>query len=166
MLTAERARQLLDYNAETGELTWRSRGDSEWDAKYSGKAAGKKYPRGYVVVRINKKSYRAHRLAWLITTGRFPKEQLDHINCIKDDNRLQNLRECSNAENQRNIGIKPINKSGFKGVSWDSAKNKWRARIKTNYKEKMLGTFDDPQEASKCYAEAAKRLHKEFARLA
>ena len=93
-------------------------------------------------------------------------EEVDHINGDTLDNRKANLRICSHAQNQRNMKKKNTNTSGFKGVSLDKQKTRWRARITINGKEKTLGAYATPLEAYSAYCIAAKDIHGEFARLA
>ena len=87
----------------------------------------------------------------------------DHINRDRLDNRTANLRNCTQAENSRNKGIRPSNKLGVKGVIWDTKTNKYKAIVKLNYKQHVAGYFDDLQEAAKAYRALAKQLHGEFA---
>lgn len=90
-------------------------------------------------------------------------EQVDHINGNRLDNRLENLRGCSNEENNRNKGPNKKNSSGYKGVYLDKKYNNWRAQITVNYKCKDLGGYDTPEEAALVYNEAALKYHGEFA---
>ncbi len=89
----------------------------------------------------------------------------DHINGNKLDNRRENLRVCTLAENNRNRTIYKNNKSGFKGVYWSRADKKWRAQIKINNRMIYLGIFDDLLEAALTYDEAAVRYHGKFAKI-
>lgn len=89
--------------------------------------------------------------------------QIDHIDGNRLNNCRENLRICSHAENQRNRSRNSTNTSGFKGVSWDKQRERFRASIKFNDKQKHLGYFDDPQEAAAAYDAAAIELHKDFA---
>ncbi|UOL49228.1 HNH endonuclease [Stenotrophomonas phage BUCT603B1] len=96
-VTAERVSELLEYR-HTGELVWRE----TWNAQCrAGQVAGSLNCTGYRRIRIDGTRYRAHRLVWLLHTGKHPDDQLDHINGVRDDNRIENLRECTNAENAR-----------------------------------------------------------------
>lgn len=158
MITQKKLKELLHYNPETGVFTWTS------DAYYT--VAGKKagwLSQGYIRISIGGKNYLAHRLAWLYVYGEFPKDCTDHINCIGRDNRICNLREATNQENQCNKPANKNNKSGYKGVCWNKTNNKFVAQIKINNKQVRIGQFDCPKEAHKAYCEAADELHKEFA---
>ncbi len=115
---------------------------------------------GYIVVGINKKNYRAHRLVWLYVHGELPKCDIDHINRIKDDNRPENLRLVNKSQNRQNINMQKNNKSGLKGV-WLHKQNKsWCASISINKKNKHIGCFETKEEAAAAYIAAAKILHE------
>lgn len=166
MLTAERLREALDYDAETGVFRWRERpGKKSLNTRLAGKIAGTLDDEGYRSVYLFGRIYKAHRLAWLHAHGRWPCGVIDHVNRIPDDNRLANLREASMSQNQHNRGANKNNPSGCKGVCWDPKKRKWRARIAVNGREISIGRFSDLAEAHRAYAAAAKRLHGEFARI-
>lgn len=173
-LTAAYVRSILDYNPETGVFTWRERprehflSDKSWTAfkaRFAGEIAGTDNPLGHLEICINGVSYKAHRLAWLIMTGEWPKDFIDHINRRRADNRFANLREATDAQNKRNTGKRRHNKSGIKGVSWNRQRQKWQADIQSDRKRRYLGIFDDIAEAAAAYARAAKELHGEFARV-
>jgi len=156
-LTQEHLKSRLSYNPETGVFTWLV-------GQRAGKIAGCFNNHGYSITQINGKLYSAHRLAWLYVHGKFPSTDLDHKNCVKTDNRICNLRECSKSENATNVGIRRTNKSGFKGVSWDKDRKKWRAKICIDGKKKYLGHFITPELASAAYEAKARELHGDFYR--
>lgn len=108
------------------------------------------------------KSYKAHRLAWLYMHGELPDKSIDHINGLKTDNRIANLRLATNAQQKQNRPRNLNNSSGYKGVA--RAETKWRARINANGRHYYLGRFDTPEDAHNAYVAAAHRLHGEFAR--
>lgn len=93
---------------------------------------------GYTRIKFKGKSYMAHRLAFLDIHGEGPKQEVDHINGIRDDNRWINLRDVSKYVNQRNSSLRSDNKSGYPGVYWSDQHNKWRVQIRN----KFLGQFD------------------------
>ena len=155
-ITQSELKRLLSYDPETGDFTWLGVGK-----KMSGKKAGSDC-NGYLLIRINRKLYRAHRLAWLYVYGIIPATDLDHINCAKKDNRISNLRECSKSENKYNAGIMRSNVSGFKGVSWFKRDEKWKAEIRIDGKKKHLGYFDTAELASEAYMAKAKEVHGKF----
>jgi len=166
----QKIKELLSYDPDTGIFIWRHRSicyfkteknQKIWNTKYSGKVAGSVEPVGYVRVVILGNRYRAHRLAWAYSYGYFP-ENVDHINRIKNDNRLCNLRDCTVSENFMNRIQYSTNNSGFKGVSWAKRENKWRASIVKNRKQFHVGYFDSAKDAHDAYCNAADRLHGQF----
>src|SRR5262245_63170460 len=112
VLTAERLRELLDYDPKTGRMFWKvSRG-----GVVAGSEAGSLHSQGRVVIRIDGRMYKRSRLAWLHVTGETPAHFVDHKNGIRDDDRWENLRPASPAENSRNA--KRPNRHGLPGVSY------------------------------------------------
>ncbi len=168
-LSIDYIRSILDYNPETGVLTWRHRADypKKWNTRYAGKPAGhrsnEKNP-GYQLRIHHHDIFRAHRVAWAHFYGEWPEGMLDHINGDPYDNRIANLRPCTMSENGCNRGAAANNKSGYKGVFWCKQKRKWQAKIKVRGQSYHLGFHVDPAVAAAAYAEAAQRLHGEFAR--
>ena len=152
MLTQDRVRELLDYNADTGEFIWRvSRGKAR-----EGSVAGNVNNNGYMRIKIYRKEHLAHRLAWLWSFGYFPEHQIDHINRDRADNRIENLREVSRSCNLRNSKLSVDNTSGVKGVSWDKIDKRWRAHIKINGKTICLGLHETLIDAA-CHRLAAEQ---------
>lgn len=145
-------RQLISYDPESGSFSWRK----------NGRDAGCVFKSGYRYIRINGSAYRAERIAWKIENGDDPAGQIDHINGIKDDDRICNLRVCSNSENSRNKKTGARNTSGYKGVTFQSGR--YRAQIQVGGKHVSLGMFSTPEEAHDAYAKAAKRFFKSLAR--
>ncbi|WP_158235398.1 HNH endonuclease [Caulobacter sp. FWC2] len=96
---------------------------------------------------INGRDYRAHRIIWLIQTGEWPANDIDHINGARDDNRWVNLRDVSGFENHRNKIISPRNTSGVNGIHYEKARKKWQVRIKSEGRSIALGRFDTLEEA-------------------
>lgn len=166
-ISAEFARSCLDYDQETGVFLWRHRLDKadHWNRRYSGKKAGCVAKGGYLLIAINDRLMKAHRLAWLIVTGEWPKGVIDHINGEPADNRFSNLRDISQAENMRNQRRNSKNKSGFKGVSYFARDKKWLATIKVNRKTRYLGYFETPELAHAAYCAASLDLHGDYGRL-
>ena len=155
-LTAERLREILHYDPDTGIFTIAVRLTNR--TKVGGIAGCIDKSIGYRVVWIDGKSYRAHRLAWLYVYGKFPKKHIDHINGKKDDNRICNLREVTPFENAQNkVRPQQNNSSGYLGVS----KNRkgWRARVTLHGEEFHIGTFQTKQEAHDAYLNAKRNLH-------
>ncbi|ABK00189.1 HNH endonuclease [Xanthomonas phage Xop411] len=154
-LTFEDVDKLLAYDTETGVLTWKV---SRSNVK-AGSVAGRPNSNGHLQVMVHSKHYLVHRLAWLLHTGSWPIQQLDHINRVRDDNRIENLRECSNAENSQNRGKQSNNTSGVTGVSWYKRSGKWQALIKLNGKHIHLGYFDTIEEAATARSAAKRKYH-------
>ncbi len=120
---------------------------------------------GYIRIQVNGKRYLAHRLAWLYMMGIWPKNQIDHINGIKDDNRWCNLREATQSENNYNSIKRKDNSSGYRGVTWHKKDKKWQAQICVNKKYIFLGQFSSKEDAAKVYSVAAKKNFGSFLRL-
>ena len=114
------------------------------------------------MVYFMKKRWSAHRVIYLMHKNEIPKE-IDHINRIKCDNRVENLRAATSGQNQANATIRHDNTSGIKGVSWDCRSERWRVRITTNGKVKYLGRFTSKSEAKDAIRKARVELHGEFA---
>ena len=151
-LPIEELREAFDCDPSTGILRW----------KATGKLCGQRTDSyGYLVTKIHRKRLLQHRVVWAIATGDWPKKGLDHINGIRTDNRVANLREANNSQNQMNRGAQVNNSVGFKGVFKQG--NRWRSHIWANEKHVYLGYFDTKEQAHTAYCEAAKRFHGEFA---
>lgn len=165
-LTPEIVRKLLTYDPKTGVLVWRFRRSNV----PKGTIAGYINTHGYRVLSLAvggiKKRYPAHRLIWLHVYGHLPDQWVDHVNGDKDDNRLSNLREATPAQNNANKRAGKDNTSGVKGVSFCRTRNKWAASICSNGHRRNLGRFKTKEEARIVYREAAKKYHREFARVA
>ena len=155
-LTQERLKELLHYDPETGIfINLTQRGPIKKST-----VAGYNRSDGYIHIQIYRKKYLAHRLAWLYVHGNFPEKYLDHINEVKDDNKLLNLRIATNQENQHNVSKPNIsNISGLRGVSWHKRIKMWTARIQLNGRRKHLGVFDTAEQASEAYVTAKRELH-------
>lgn len=151
-LPIETLRELLSYDPETGVLTWKYRelnwfktesAFKSWNTKYAGKSAFTAFhDEGYKQGRIFNKTYKAHRVGYAIHYGEWPKDQIDHINGNKADNRITNMRAVNNQENSRNSSKRNDNVSGFTGVFWHKQINKWRSKIRADGKDIHLGCFD------------------------
>ena len=160
MITQCELKEVLDYNPDTGVFTWKKNCRNR---AVVGSVAGYKDNYGYICIKINRKTYKAHRLAYLYMTGNFPKNSIDHINHIKDDNRWANLRDATNSQNQSNKAKPKNNTSGYKGVTWNKRDENWRAKINCMNKTIHIGCYTTPQEASEAYKKKAIELSGEFA---
>jgi hypothetical protein len=141
-LTSERARELLDYNPETGDLTWKWRpeGPAKWNSKHAGKLAGGLVKNGYWQVRIYKTPYYAHRVAFLIYTSAWPTGEIDHIDGDRRNNAASNLRDVTHAANGRNQRMRVNNTSGIMGVR-QTQYGTWEAYVQINGMKCNLGSF-------------------------
>ena len=155
-LTQQRVRELFDYDPETGVMTRRITPSAR--AK-KGEIAGYDDGKGYLQVSIAGKKYRLHRLVWFWVHGVWPKNDVDHRDRNRSNNRIKNLMAATRAENCHNAGLAAHNTSGFKGVSWSKNMNKWEARITLNDCGKVLGYFDTPEQASAAYLAAKPAYH-------
>lgn len=160
MITQNELKEILHYDPETGIFT-RLVASSNNKMK-AGQVAGGVSDKGYIRIRIRGKRYLAHRLAWLYVYGTFPTDGTDHVNGVRDDNRLCNLRPATKSQNGMNQGKQRSNTSGFKGVYWSSQHQKWRAQCVANGKKYYLGLFDAAEDASAAYQAFAVKHHGQF----
>ncbi|HQY37937.1 MAG TPA: HNH endonuclease [Giesbergeria sp.] len=151
-----RIKERLHYDPENGQFTWKIAAGR----RYAGKEAGGISVAGYRMIRIFRKRYFAHRLAFLMVTGKEPDDVTDHANGVRSDNRWANLRACSQRENMQNMRItsKVNTSSGLIGASWSKSGSKWQSQIRVDGKIKHLGYFSTPEDAHSAYV-AAKRKH-------
>ena len=159
IITQARLKELLHYDPETGHFTWRMRVGAR---ALAGQRAGCISNRGYVEIWIERRIYKAHRLAFLYMTGGFPPAETDHINRDRSDNRWANLRPATPLENSANKGLLRTNTSGYRGVTWFKPYQKWMARATIHGKSRFLGYFDAPEEASRVAEARRKEHHGEF----
>lgn len=156
-LTQKELKRLLRYDPETGVFTWKVKPCKNMK---SGIMAGGLHPRGYRYIRIGRKKYGSHRLAWLYVHGYMPPDEADHINGVRDDNRISNLRLANSSENSQNIySSRNNNKSGFLGVVFSKAFRKWGSQIGVGGKRYHLGHFSTPEEAHQAYLKAKREMH-------
>ena len=153
-ITKELLHELLDYNPNTGYLIWKvHRGGTA----RKGTRAGALDHEGYRLVSLYNKTYKAHRLIWLYVTGNWPEGVIDHLDHDKDNNKLDNLRDCSHSHNSHNTSSKGKGKSKYLGVYIDSKSGRPTASIRIGGKTKYLGSFDSEEEAHAAYL-SVKRL--------
>lgn len=163
ILTADAVRQLLDYDQATGVFRWRvQRGGRA----APGTVAGTPDDRGATIIRIGKRHFKAHRLAWLHVHGEWPSLDVDHIDGNPANNAISNLRLATMAQNLANAKRRKDNIVGLKGVSPRCDGKAFRARIAIGGRQLHLGSFPTAEEAHAAYMAAAERLFGEFARAA
>lgn len=142
-MTAELARQIWDYRPETGTLTWAIPPCAHVSA---GDVAGSSN-HGYLDVKYKGVHYLVHRLVWLITTGEWPVNEIDHINGIRDDNRISNLREATSRENKLNLKCHRKGKLAY--TTYVGARGKWMARTpRIEGRQKNIGYYNTMEEAN------------------
>lgn len=158
MITQELIKERFIY--QEGKLYFRiDRGN-----KKAGTLAGNQRKDGYIDIFICGKLVRAHRLIWMMHHGVMP-EFIDHINGIRNDNRIENLRVATRSQNQMNLKKRVDNTSGYTGVVWHRLSNKWIATIQINYKSKYLGLFEKKEDAILERKKAEQLYFGEFARI-
>mgnify|MGYP000028093486 CR=1 FL=1 len=142
-ITAPELRQILTYDPITGVFKRRNDPESK---------VGRIATKGYRQIMVSGKRYMAHRLAWLYIHGVWPDGQIDHINQVKDDNRIENLRVVTNKQNGENVSMFSHNTSGAKGVRFRSGS--WLAEIRHHKKTQHLGSFETLEDAKAARAMA------------
>ena len=157
-LSIHRLKSVLRYEPETGLFFWRKTLGSKGVA---GSEAGTD-SHGYLAIRIDKKLYLAHRLAWFYVNCEWPSI-LDHKDRDRRNNRITNLRLATHSENKANRSAPSNNSSGIKGVSFNKQMRKWQASICKQYKQNHLGFFSSKEGAAEAYRTAAVKLFGEFA---
>lgn len=159
MISQEKLKELFDYSAD-GDLVWKV---NVCNVK-AGSIAGTRRKDGYKSIGIQKEKYLLHRLIFLYHTGEMP-EYIDHIDGSPWNNKIENLRACTLAQNQQNRRLGKDNKTGVKGVSWHKKNKKWRASIRHNKEQIHLGLFDDISDAVMAVNSARMSMHREFHKL-
>ncbi len=137
-ITQEELKNILEYNKDTGIFTWKIKVS---DKVIIGNIAGTIHKHGYINITFNNKIYKAHRLAWLYIYGKWPLNLIDHINGIRHDNKLINLREANHQKNGFNRKKQQNNKSGYKGIYWNKQCNKWHVSYRINGKTFYGGLY-------------------------
>jgi hypothetical protein len=161
--------KLLDYHPDTGKFFWRVNRNSFGGKVKVGVEAGTNATndgqRFYREITVDRKRYKAHRLAWFYVHGKWPPHHIDHINGDGLDNRINNLRLATNSQNAANNRRKKAAASGLKGAYKATTGPLWFSHIYVGGKKIYLGSYPTAEEAHMAYAEAAKRYHGEFARV-
>ncbi|MGJ7039187.1 hypothetical protein J2Y63_002442 [Shinella sp. BE166] len=141
----------LSYDSSTGLFIWKERprsdfgSDRAWNvfnASWKGKIAGHTSTDGYTRIEVDGRNIRAHRLAWFVATGEWPRE-IDHINGDRKDNRIANLRNVNRRENSRNRCIRSDNTTGATGIFWSEKTNRWIAKISSDQGAFFIGAYPE-----------------------
>lgn len=159
-LTVEELKAWLHYEPETGIFRWIQKPNRCIPIRSE---AGHKEKNGYYRIRLNGKVYGLHRLAWFYMTGTWPMPTCDHRDGDQANNKWENLRQASNAENQFNHKISAANTSGIKGVRWEEHRQKWSASFKFKYQTIRLGRFRVLQDAIDAITTKRNELHGSYA---
>ena len=151
LLSQEYLRSRLSYDPETGRMHWREHPamPPKWNARYAGKEAFTASTSGagtYKIGQVDGRKYYAHRIIYKLVHGDTPV-QIDHINRVRTDNRISNLRASNTSDNCKNKAKHSLNTSGFNGVCWCASRNRWEAGITVNGVKKHLGRFLTKEEA-------------------
>lgn len=155
ILTAQRARELLSYDSDTGVL---HRLTSTGGCLHSS-IAGSPQKDGRIQLYLDNKNHKAHRVIWLIVTGEWPKYDIDHIDGNPANNTWSNLRDIPHKINLQNR-IKAAKGSAIPFLGVIKNKNRFGSQIKINGKKVWLGTFDTPEEAHQVYLDAKRKYHE------
>lgn len=159
MLTQEYLKDILLYEPDTGFFRWKKARSSQ--SKVGG-IAGWNDGQGYLRIRLEKKDYKVHRLAWFYMTGQWPKNQIDHKDGVRSNNAWNNLREATHKQNMENFPVKINNKSGFLGVFLFKNSKKWGAQVTHNRKKFHLGSFLTAEEASDAVTKKRAELYTHY----
>jgi hypothetical protein len=155
-ITQEQLKEMFTY--KDGKLFWKVK--KAWKTKI-GEEAGSLNERGYCNISIDHKKYKAHRLIFLMHHGYLP-EYIDHIDGNPGNNRLENLRECTTAQNQWNQKVSSKSTSGIKGVVWHKRVNQWQARVCVSGVRHYLGYFRSPELAERAVKDFREQQHGDF----
>ena len=160
-LTQAELKRLLNYDPDTGQLTWKPRPlemfshcknpvqqCNAWNVRHAEKPAFTSDDGdGYLLGTIHGKSYKAHRVIVCLMSGKWPPNEVDHINGIRDDNRWENINPATQSENSRNTKMRIDNTSGITGVCWHKASKNYIAQIHSNVGKRICKYFSTKEEA-------------------
>ncbi|WP_336295527.1 HNH endonuclease [Cronobacter dublinensis] len=161
-LSADYISECLRYDPKDGLLYWKERPSehfanesyqARWNKRYAGERAGKFMMNGYLKLAIDNKKYYAHRIVWVLKKKEWP-QYIDHINGDRSDNRIENLRNVSRSQNQRNLKLSVRNTTGVIGVTQDSRNGHYIAQVKIGDKNIHLGSFKNLSDAAEARAKA------------
>ena len=150
------------FKYEDGYLIWKEKRSNISEGTVAGTVANT----GYVIVGIKGKKYSIHRIIWEMHNGPIPTDlQIDHIDGVRHNNKIENLRLCTQTENNQNTVKRIDNTSGYKGVRWHKKTSKWYAQISVNGCAKHIGSFNTAEAAYEAYCTTVKSLYGDFAKL-
>lgn len=152
-LDLENVRSRLEYVAETGDLCWKK---SKRGMRAGTMAATVLNQKGYRRIRIDGSTYQQHRVIWFLLKGEWPKNELDHINRCRHDNRIENLREATISQQRGNSKLNSRNKLGVRGVCF------YNGRYQAEIRNKRIGRFKTLEEARSAYERAAHAYYGPF----
>jgi hypothetical protein len=155
-LTQDELKSLLMYDPATGVFTWRVTRSRK---VVEGSVAGSVNNEGYCHIKFCNVNYKAHRLAWLYMYGVWPPNCIDHINRVRNDNRIENLRLATKTQNGQNRSLSKTNISGVTGVTWYKKSQRWRAQICVDGQHLYLGTYDTVEDAANARYRAEDKFH-------
>lgn len=152
-ISIERVRELFDYDSDVGVLVWKVNISNIEKGRIAGTNNGK-----YRQIRIDGRIVMEHRLIWFYINESWPLGEIDHINGVHRDNRIENLRDVSPGVNMQNLRVpRCTNKVGLLGVS--AVGHKFRATIRLNKIAKYLGLYETPEQAHEAYLSAKRSMH-------
>jgi hypothetical protein len=157
LLTPEHLRRILLYDPHTGLWKWKEGGRiRDWFAGYRGGSGGK-----YLSIRVGGSVHYAHRLAFLYMTGKWPEQEVDHIDGDPTNTRWNNLRQATHLQNMQNTKMRNDNRSGVRGVCYSMREGKWKVQVASRH----VGYFTDKEEAISAYEAKARDVFGEYRRL-
>jgi len=157
-VSIEEIKARVRFDSETGKL---HRVTASGGSKV-GQETGSMSSSGYLGVGICGKAFLCHRIAWLLHYGEWPEFEVDHINGMKTDNRISNLRSATRSENVNNTNLRSDSTSGYKGVNYSNQHGRYRARIVVKGKRMHVGMYDTPEQAHEALCAARNAYHGKF----
>lgn len=157
-------KSIMRYNKRTGVFTWKRRSDvpHRINKQHAGKRAGSVSTNGRRIIKIDGIFYYASILAWIYVTGRQSKFEIDHKNRIKSDDRFNNLREATHAQNSRNRVHPTVPKSGERNIHFHTESNVYMVKFMINRRYRYFGSFRTVAEAIPVRDRVARKLHGKF----
>lgn len=161
MLTADRLRELVDFDPGTGVFTQRIVYEGQRARWKAGRVSGSiSKQSGYLTLRVDGKNFQAHRLAWLHVHGTWPTAEIDHRDGDRRNNCMSNLRDVSRRENAGNMQrVRADSATGVQGVSPYKKTGRFQAQVRHNGRCHYLGTYDTVEQARAVYVDAKAKLH-------